>query len=149
MTSAEELLVKEDAAWQAFAAQVARVPEDERERPGALEGWSVKDLVWHNGYWARFCADALERLGDGPFVDPFGDESSEHWDAENARVADESAAMTWEEVERGAGDARDHLRATVAALPSIDDDRAAMIGDETFVHYDEHAGHVAAFVDRI
>ncbi|MGB7981925.1 MAG: ClbS/DfsB family four-helix bundle protein [Candidatus Nanopelagicales bacterium] len=50
-TTKDELL---DAARAEFArlwAAVAMVPQADRERPGACEGWSVKDLLAHLDAW--------------------------------------------------------------------------------------------------
>ena len=147
MPTREELLAHEASSWEAFERTVDRIGEGDRERPDALERWSVKDLVWHCAYWADFCAAALQRAGEGPFLDPFDEEEDEVWDAENARVAEASAAMTWRQVIEGAAVARARVRAAIG--PTADEAAARFFGDETFAHYDEHAAHVAAFADRL
>jgi Mycothiol maleylpyruvate isomerase N-terminal domain len=144
-----ELLLREAAAWESFLAQVERVGHDDRERAGALEGWSVKDLVWHCAHWTDFCAAALEDAGDGPFVDPFDAEPDEYWHEENARVARESAPMSWRDAREGADAARTRVRSAIGGLARVDEATARFFGDETFVHYDEHAEHVAAFARRV
>jgi uncharacterized protein (TIGR03083 family) len=147
MPSRDELLAREASAWEAFDRAVGRVARQDRERPDALEGWSVKDLVWHCAYWADFCAGALERAGEGPFVDPFDGQDDEVWDAENAQVAKASSVMTWDQVAEGAAAARARVRA--AAGLTTDEATAGFFGDETFVHYDEHTAHVEAFANRV
>jgi hypothetical protein len=148
MTSPQEFLEREAAAWAAFEAQVDRVPAEDRERPGVVEGWSVKDVVWHCAYWAAFSADAIEAAGDGPFRDPFDAEPDEHWDAVNAEVAVESSGMTWNDVQTGADAARARIRDLVAS-GAVPDDATTWSADETFIHYDEHAEHVRAFADAL
>jgi hypothetical protein len=147
MPTRDELLAREASSWEAFDRAVGRVDQGDRERPDALEGWSVKDLVWHCAYWTDFCAAALERAGEGPFADPFAGEDDEYWDAENARIAVTSAAMTWEQVTEGAAAARARVRAALGA--NAVEGALTCFGEETFVHYDEHAVHVAAFADRL
>jgi hypothetical protein len=147
MPTREELLAREASAWEAFERAVGRVTPQDRERPDALERWSVKDLVWHCAYWADFCAAALERIGEGPFVDPFAEQDDEVWDAENAQVAEASATMTWDRVAEGAAAARARVRASIGI--DAGEPRASFFGDETFVHYDEHSAHVTAFADRL
>jgi Mycothiol maleylpyruvate isomerase N-terminal domain len=144
---ATEFLNAEQRSWERFDAQVARVADEDREVPAALERWSVKDLVWHCAHWAEFAAIHAESAGDGPFADPFDAEPDEVWDAENAGVAAESSAMTWAQVRDGADAVRARLRAVFAQSPALDRTVIAWMADETWVHYDEHAAHVAAFAD--
>jgi hypothetical protein len=149
MTPANDFLDREAAAWAAFEVQVARVPAAERERPGVVEGWSVKDVFWHCAYWTTFAVDVLEQAGDEPFEDPFDAETDEHWDAVNAEVAEASRGMTWEAVSAGTQDARDRLRAHVQAADHIQPAVLTWAEAETFDHYDEHTEHVQAFADAL
>ena len=55
--------------------------------------------------------------------------------------------MAWADVEAGAVSARDRVRTAIVALPEVDDVAERWFADETFVHYDEHAEHIASFVD--
>lgn len=147
-TNAQEFLEKEAASWAAFDAQVQRVDVDRRETPGVVEGWSLKDVVWHCAYWSRFAADHLVMQAEGaPFVDPFEGQPDEHWDAVNAEIAEASAAMAWDDVVEGAQEARDAVRAAVLA-PTATAEAIEWAGDESWIHYDEHAKHVEAFADR-
>ena len=61
----EALLGREDEAWAAFSKAFTDVPEDRRDVEGVVPGWSVKDLVWHCGYWADYVGDVLERISAG------------------------------------------------------------------------------------
>jgi hypothetical protein len=146
MLDRDELLAREAMSWDAFQAAVGRVAPQDRDLPEALERWSVKDLVWHCAYWADFCAAALEQRGDGPFVDPFEDQDDAVWDAENARIAEASAEMSWQEVTDGAVAAR--ARARAALGPVVDEGAAGLFADETSTHFDEHAAHIEAFAER-
>lgn len=148
MTSPQEFLEREASAWAAFETQVDRVPAADRERPGVVEGWSVKDMVWHCAYWASFAADAMETAGDGPFQDPFDAEPDEHWDAVNAEVAAASSQMSWEAVRTGTNEARERVR-SLAAAEKLSAEVLEWAADETFVHYDEHADHLRAFADSL
>ena len=146
MATAKEFLDREAASWEAFEAQVDRVPEERRETAGVVEGWSVKDIVWHCAYWSRFAADHLVMEGDGPYTDPFAAHDDAYWDGVNAEVAEASSAMSWDDVWEGAAEARASVRSAVArpGLPSEPIDFAA---EESWIHYDEHAEHVRVFVD--
>ena len=68
MASAEELLAREQAAWDAMWEQVERVPEGERVRAGVVGYWSTQDVVWHCAYWADFCGGHLEGMGAAGIV---------------------------------------------------------------------------------
>ena len=148
MASAQEFLEREAASWEAFEAQVDRVAADHREVPGVVEGWSLKDVVWHCAYWARYSADHLVMEGDGPFTDPFSAHPDEYWDGVNAEIAEASSAMSWDDVWEGAGDARASLR-SVVTRPGLTSASIDFAAEESWVHYDEHAEHVLAFADAL
>ena len=148
MASAQEFLEREAASWDAFEAQVDRVAPDKREVPGVVEGWSLKDVVWHCAYWARYSADHLVMEGDGPFTDPFSAHPDEYWDGVNAEIAEASSAMSWDDVWEGAGDARASVR-SVVTRPGLTSAAIDFAAEESWVHYDEHAEHVRAFADAL
>src|SRR6266581_8288482 len=80
----ETLLGREDEAWTAFVKSFEGLPEDRREVDGVVPGWSVKDLLWHCGYWADYVGDVLERISAGQPEPPDQD-----WDALNRMVAED------------------------------------------------------------
>jgi hypothetical protein len=143
----QELLDKEERSWAAFWAEVARVPEGSRSDGEALPGWSVHDLVWHCAKWADFVGEHFEAAGPGPIADPFAGHPDEYWDGVNADIAKESKGLGWDEVQAGVARARARARAALIAVPDLGEDAARWFGEETFVHYDEHAEHVRAFVE--
>jgi hypothetical protein len=143
----DELAEKERTTWDAFLSVVETVPAELRASEGVVPGWSVKDLVWHCGEWARFAGEHLEQMQTGTFVDPFEGVEPAHWDEVSQRMIDESRAMTWEEVLAGAEARRVRVRDIWSSLDPIDDEAAEWFGEETFVHYDEHAGEIRSFLD--
>ena len=120
----DELLGREDEAWAGFVDAFAAVSEDRRDVPGAVPGWSVKDLVWHCGYWADYAGDLLERMTAGQPAPPDQD---------------------WDEVVVAAERGRDRAREALIAMPDVTDTAASEFGGETFEHYDEHAAEITAF----
>jgi hypothetical protein len=148
MTTVQEFLDREASSWEAFDAQVTLVPADRRETPGVVGDWTLKDVVWHCAYWARFGADHLAMEGtrdaESPFTDPFDAHPDEHWDTVNAEVAEASATMSWDDVVAGADEARASLRAVVTR-PGLAAEPIEWAADESWIHYDEHAEHVKAF----
>src|SRR6476469_2219257 len=107
----EALLGREDEAWAAFSKAFIEIPEDRRDVEGVVPGWSVKDLVWHCGYWADYVGDVLERLAAGQPEPPDQD-----WDALNRMVADDGTATTWDEVVVAAELGTDPARQALLAM---------------------------------
>ncbi len=148
MTAAtQELLAREDQAWDRMWAAVERVPVGERTKEGVVGDWSVQDMVWHCARWADFCGEHLEIMRGGNWSDPFEAESDEYWDRMNQDIADASKAMAWGAVVEGAAAARARARTAIADLEAVDDVAERWFADETFEHYDEHEEHIAAFAD--
>jgi hypothetical protein len=136
----DELLKREDEAWSGLVDAFAGISDERREEPGVVPGWSVKDLVWHCGYWARYVGDVLHRMDAGT-----PEPEDVDWDALNASVAEESKLMTWDEVITGAEGGRMHARSALQAMSELTDKAAEEFSDETFDHYDEHRAEIAAF----
>jgi hypothetical protein len=136
----EQLLQREDTAWSAFVDAFATVPEDRRDVEGAVPGWSVKDLVWHCGYWADYVGDYLERITAGQPEPPDQD-----WDQLNKMVIDDGRGMSWDEVIVASELGRDRARSALLAMPDVTDSAASEFTGETFEHYEEHAAEIQAF----
>jgi len=136
----DELLQREDSSWSAFVDAFAPMPDDRREEDGVVPGWSVKDLVWHCGYWADFVGDLLERMAAGQPEPPDQD-----WDEVNRMVTEDGKRLPWDEVIVAAERGRDRARSALRAMTDLTDAAAKEFVDETIDHYDEHAAEVRAF----
>jgi DinB family protein len=141
MTTTEELLQKEDAAWSAFVDAFSTVPEDRRSDEGVVPGWSVHDLVWHCGFWAGYVAEVLRKLGRGEPTD-----DSQDWDAFNAIVVQDGRGMSWDEVITRSEQNRVACREALRALTALSDEAIDEFKGETFEHYEEHAAEILTFV---
>jgi Mycothiol maleylpyruvate isomerase N-terminal domain len=141
MTTHEELLQKEDAAWSAFVDAFAAVPEDRRDKGDVVPGWNVKDIVWHCGYWAGSVVSALEKIGRGEasVEDP-------DVDASNALVTDEGRSLTWDQIVVQSEQNRGRAREALLALETLTPEAIEEFAGETFDHYDEHAVELRAFM---
>jgi len=146
MTAPQELLDREQQAWDRFWATVERVPAGDRTREGVVGDWSVQDVVWHCARWSDYCGEHLDLMRTGPWSDPFAVESDEYWDRMNQDIADASKAMAWDDVVAGAEAGRERVRTAIAAFDEVDQVAETWFAEETFTHYDEHAEHIAAFV---
>jgi Mycothiol maleylpyruvate isomerase N-terminal domain len=136
----EELLQQEDTAWSAFIDAFASMSDDRREVEGVVPGWSVKDLVWHCGYWADWVGDYLERDTAGQQPPPEQD-----WDKLNQMVFEDGRGLSWDEVIIAAERGRDRARSALLAVGEVTDRAASEFRDETVVHYDEHAAEIRSF----
>ena len=67
----------------------------------------------------------------------------------NKDIADASKAMAWDDVTAGAIAGRERARAALAELRDVDDVAETWFAEETFVHYDEHEEHIAAFANGL
>jgi hypothetical protein len=138
----EEYADKERAAWQEFMDAVERVPDGRGTEPGVVPGWSVKDLIVHNGGWARWAAEELEKAGDGPFADPFDTQDEKYWDDMSQRQIDEAAELTFDQVMWAAEEDRDRVHAVWESLEDPDSVRADFFAGETFQHYPDHTQQI-------
>jgi hypothetical protein len=141
MTTTEELLQKEDAAWSAFVDAFGSVPEDRRSDEGVVPGWSVHDLVWHCGFWVGYVADVLRKVARGEQT-----EDSQDWDAFNAVVIQDGRGMSWDEIIVRSEQNRVQCREALEALPTLTDEAVDEFTGETFEHYEEHAAEIRAFI---
>jgi hypothetical protein len=137
-----ELLDREASSWDALMAAVARVPKDRRTEPGVVPGWSVADLVWHCGYWVD---DAARRIGSIAAGKPEPDDPEAVWQKTNDEVAEQSKAMSWDEVVTRSEAARERIRAVLSSLLEIEPAAESEFSDETFEHYDEHSAEIERF----
>jgi hypothetical protein len=147
MTNKDELLDKEAASWAALEAAIARVPADRRTEAGVVPGWSVKNLLWHSAWWAGWSGERLERMAAGTIASEDHDDA--YWNGMNARIAEESQAMDWDEVVAGAAPLRERARAALSGMPVLTDEAVEYFTDETFDHYADHTGEIERFADSI
>ena len=138
----QELLDREASSWAALMVAVARVPEERRTEPGVVPGWSVADLVWHCGYWVDDAARRIEAIVAGT---PEPEDPESVWQATNDEVAEQSKAMSWDEIVTRSEAARKRTRMVLSSLSEIPSAAESEFVDETFEHYDEHAAEIERF----
>ncbi len=147
MATREELAQAERDAWQAFMEVASRVPQDRRDDRTVVPGWSAKDLVWHNAYWALFGAEELARQAGAPFVDPFAGGGDDDTDRENAEQVESGRALTWDEVLARAEQQRARVHELWSSLDEVSDEAAAFFAEESSIHYDEHREEIERFLE--
>jgi hypothetical protein len=147
MLSREELLQREEAAWAEFVAEVGRVPEHVRAEEGVVPGWSVNDLVYHNGRWAGVAAEKLALIRD---TGSAGEEDpDEVWQGKNQLWAAESKSMLYQESMARAMADREAARNALMDLPEVSSEASSWFQEETFDHYQEHTEEVSRFADSL
>jgi hypothetical protein len=147
ITDRDELLKREEAAWTEFVAEVGRVPEHRRGDGGVVPGWSVNDLVFHNGRWAGVAAEKLAAIGASGAA---GEEDpDEVWQGKNELWAAESKSMLYQEAMARALEDRERARAALIALPEVTDEASSWFTEETFDHYQEHTEEISRFADGL
>jgi len=137
-----ELLDREASSWAALMAAAGRVAEDRRTEPGAVPGWSVADLVWHCGYWVDDAARRIELIAAGT---PEPDDPEAVWQKTNDEIAEESKAMSWDEILSRSEAARQRIQRALDSLAEIPAAAESEFAGETFEHYDEHAAEIERF----
>ena len=138
----DELLDREASSWEALMAAAARVPEGRRTELGVVPGWSVADLVWHCGYWADDAARRIELIAAGT---PEPDDPEAVWQRTNDEVAEQSKAMSWDDIVSRSEGARQRIRTALSSLSEISSGAESEFVEETFEHYDEHAAEIERF----
>lgn len=147
ITDRDELLKREEAAWTEFVAEVGRVPEHRRGELGVVPGWSVNDLVFHNGRWAGVAAEKLGALATSGSA---GEDEPDHvWEGKNELWAAESKSMLYQEAMARALEDRERARAALSALPEVTDEASSWFTEETFDHYQEHTEEISRFADGL
>ena len=71
-----------ELAWADLTAAVESVSEEDREKPGVVESWTLKDLLGHVAFWSGRAAETLRcvcagRLEEVPFGE--GDNWTDEW----------------------------------------------------------------------
>jgi hypothetical protein len=143
----DELLTREETAWLEFVAEVGRVPNHLRGQEGVVPGWSVNDLVYHNGRWAGVAAEKLQVIVDGR--SPGEGDPDEVWQGKNELWAAESKSMIYEEAMARALAERERARSALLALPEVTDEAASWFTEETYDHYQEHTEEISRFADSL
>jgi hypothetical protein len=144
--SAKELLSRQEAAtWDAFVAELDRIPPGRTEAPGAgPPRWTVTDVVFHLAAWCDEAAEQLSAVRDGRYVEPDIDTDvrNEEYLRAGRAIDARTARMRLER-------ARARMLAEWSAFsepPTPAMEWFAESGDE---HYREHLAELRAFADAL
>jgi Mycothiol maleylpyruvate isomerase N-terminal domain len=142
--SAKELLSRQEAAtWNAFVAELDRIPPDRTEAPGTgPAGWTVKDVLFHLAAWCDEAAGQLSAVREGRYI-----ERDIDTDARNEEYLRAGRAIDARIVRMRLERARARMVAEWSAFsepPAPAMEWFAESGDE---HYREHLGELRSFAD--
>lgn len=145
-----------ERAWSDLSALVESVPEEDREKPGVVDGWTLKDLLGHIAFWSGRAAETLrcacsDRLEDVPIGE--GDSWVDEW---NEREYSLRKDRSFTEVRT------EFLRNYMEANACLDEapeekinaklrgnEVASYFADDTYLHYREHAEHIRGWLRNL
>jgi uncharacterized damage-inducible protein DinB len=133
LTEAASLI---DVTWKAWIAAIEAVPEDRWSEAGVCGAWSIKDLVGHISVWDQVCVDYLGERARG--------EEREAIDWQ--RVNDEAAASRADRsIAQQRAEMDESHQALLGALSTKTSFDPEVLGESSWLHYDEHAAQVWAW----
>ena len=150
----EKLVARMLAARQVFDETLARVPEKEMQTPILHNGWLVKDMLGHLGFWEEQTIRRLGILRAGGTPEPVGD-----MDEVNEQALVEWRKLSLEVVRRHELEAYTRLVKLVRdATPdelfkpghfagAKDTAFVDWLAGNTWEHYDEHLPELVAWLD--
>lgn len=130
----ESPLDSEETKWRELCVQIARLTDEELERPGVTpDGWSVKDVLFHIGAWAADCGLQLERMRMGTWEEPHEDVESR-----NREWFELSRTLGLRTVRVELAAARTRMVCAFGTLPEITPSAVEWFEESGPLHYDEH-----------
>jgi len=146
----DELLNRMDHGWTMFEALVARVPAAQFGAPTS-SGWALGSMLAHVAAWHDETTHRLYRYMATGHQQPPPNEGDASDDAYNARVVDETRDRTPDQILHSLRRSYARLRGAVAELGAELDDEgwvSAIVGGNSYAHYEEHQPEVEAAIDQ-
>ena len=146
----EDLLRREAEGWARLERATAGLDEVELARPGVMpEGWAIRDVWWHLGYWFEDTARVLGEMREGTWDG--GDPSTEPgWtDRVNAEGFERSRAMSVDEVRAALAEGRRHHLEAFGELDDVTPAAEEWFDESGPLHYEEHAPSLEAWADEL
>ncbi len=145
MDERERLTNGEVEGWREMLELVDRLTIDQIGQPGMnAEGWSVKDLLWHNRSWTEEAARQLGRVREGAYEEL-------DWDTDdlNERHLAEGRALEVAVVRRESERSRSRVLAEWAWVTELSAPVVEWFGESGQDHYGDHAPELHAWVERL
>jgi hypothetical protein len=141
MDKRNELLRKEDQAWERLSALIHEVPEERMTEPGVTPIWSVKDLMAHLACWMAEATHQFERVHFGTY-----ERSSLDLDAINQDFYEATKDLELPLVRAELDAARTRMLQEFFALPELPDIAVEWFLESGPDHIDEHLPDLDRFV---
>ena len=145
-TTAATIRERMEWSWRQWQEALERMPSDRLADAAVCGEWTAKDLIGHIAVWDAVAIDKIREVQQGvPWVPEVVDER-------NAREAEARRQRSLSEQREEMDTTHDRLLAAVdsaATLSSDDLERInAMIAEDTWEHYDDHAGEVVRWLSE-
>ncbi len=145
-----------EEAWAELATALESVSEEDREKPGVVESWTLKDLLGHIAFWSGRAAETLrcacaDRLDDISFGE--GDNWWDEWNEREYNVRkDHSFMEVRAEFLRNYKDANaclDNAPEEKLNVKLRGEEAAVFFAGDTYKHYREHAAHIREWLRNL
>jgi hypothetical protein len=145
-----------EEAWAELATVLESVPEEDREKPGVVESWTLKDLLGHLAFWSGRAAETLRCVCEDRPQDILvgeGDNWTDEWNEREYNVRKDRSFM-----EVRAEFLRNYKEANVR-LDETPEEKVNMrlrgevvsvyFAGDTSGHYREHAAHIREWLRNL
>jgi Mycothiol maleylpyruvate isomerase N-terminal domain len=141
----DELLAREDAAWQKLHAALSELSTEQLHTPTLNpEGWAPKDLMFHIGGWLAEAGRQLERMRAGTFTEPDLDV-----DAINDEWFELSRRLDLNSVEAELVSSRTRMLSELSALPELTPSAQEWFEESGELHYTEHLRELRSWITPV
>ena len=123
-----------DESWEQLQRELAAIPPDRLEEPGAVGEWSVKDLMAHLAVWDDVAASKAQRHLTG---EQFPESEQLTWQELNDREHAARAGWSVEQARREMEAAHARMLEALSRAPDLEPE---FWQDDTYGHYIEHLG---------
>ena len=145
-----------ERAWADLGTVVESVSEEDREKPGVVGSWTLKDLLGHIAFWSGRAAETLRcvcagRLDDVPIGE--GDSWVDEWNEREYNVRkDRSFIEVRTEFLRNYKEANaclDEAPEEKINLKLRGEEVAVYFAGDTYEHYREHAEQIREWLRNL
>jgi hypothetical protein len=146
VTTKRELTQADDHGWATFIQTVESLTDEQLVEVGYYpeEGWSVKDLIAHIGFWMTEAANRLEQMRFGTYV-PGNAES----DTLNKECYEANRDVPLPVVRAECFAAHTRILQELDALPELDGEAVEWFTESADRHYDEHRARLDEWVAEL
>lgn len=146
MTTKRELTEADDRAWAMFIGTTESLSDEQLVEVGYYpdEGWSVKDLIAHVGFWMTEAANQLERMRFGTYTPTTGDA-----DRLNKECYEANRDVPLPIVRAECFAAHTRMCQELDALPELDGEAEEWFAESAHRHYTEHQARLDAWAAEL